>query len=175
MAKYLDETGAEQLNQLLAAKFDTKVDKVLATKTYTGIQGSGDNGSANYAFYYMSVKPNSYTEPWSIKYRIHVWIPEKTNFDAVSDSFFIGEQSSINAYALFNHIYSTSYRPVYYQSVNKLTSAGFSANYGHAFAMNMADSNERTTSGYARNFTIEIYEIKNCTVELLDTPVLWAN
>ena len=39
MAKYLDEAGAEQLNQLLAAKFDTKVDKAISTKTYTNILG----------------------------------------------------------------------------------------------------------------------------------------
>ena len=39
MAKYIDENGAEQLNQLLAVKFDTKMDKVLTTKTYTGILG----------------------------------------------------------------------------------------------------------------------------------------
>ena len=43
MAKYLDETGAEQLNQLLAAKFDTKVDKVLNTKTYENILGTPSN------------------------------------------------------------------------------------------------------------------------------------
>ena len=60
MAKYLDEAGAEQLNQLLATKFNTKVDKPIS-KTYTGVQGSGTNNQANYAFYFMSVRPDSYT------------------------------------------------------------------------------------------------------------------
>ena len=92
----------------------------LMTKTYTGIQGSGDNGSANYAFYYMSIVPDSYTESWSVRYRIRVWIPGQTNFEAVSDSFLTGDQGSTNAYAFFNRFYSTSYRPVYYQSYSYL-------------------------------------------------------
>lgn len=175
MAKYIDENGAEQLNQLLAVKFDTKVDKVLATKTYTGIQGSGTNNNANYAFYYMSIKPKSYTEPWSIRYRIHVWVPGHTDFDALSEGYLAGDKSSCNNYAFLNHIYNTSYRPVYYQTLYKLTETGFNSGYGHAVAMSMADSNERTTSGYARSFTVEVLSTMNCEVELVDTPVKWAN
>lgn len=42
MAKYLDETGAEQLNQLLAAKFNTKADKTeIPTKTSELTNDSG--------------------------------------------------------------------------------------------------------------------------------------
>lgn len=147
----------------------------MMSKTYTNIQGSGDNNSTNYAFYYMSVKPDDFNKPWSIRYRIRVWIPGKTNFDACSDAYFIGEQASINSYAVFNHFYSTSYRPVYYHGINRLKSAGYTAGYGHAFAMNMADSHERATSGYARSFTVEILSAVNCTVTLLDTPVKWAS
>lgn len=63
MAKYLDETGAEQLNQLLAAKFDTKVDKYLATKTYTNILGvANDTTYAENTFYFASIKPTTFTD-----------------------------------------------------------------------------------------------------------------
>ena len=60
MAKYLDETGAEQLNQLLAANFDTQVDKP-HTKVYEGLIGT-DNTDATCAFFFGSVRPASFYE-----------------------------------------------------------------------------------------------------------------
>lgn len=44
----------------------------MATKTYTDIIGVTDNTDANCAFYFGSVKPTTYNDTWSIRYRVYV-------------------------------------------------------------------------------------------------------
>lgn len=147
-----------------------------AAKTYIDIIGnSSSNAIADNSFYFGSVKPNSFTESWEVRYRVRVWVSTNTNYEAVSDVLFKGDQSSINAYAIFNHFYSTSYRPVYYHTVARLKSAGFTAGYGHALGISLSDSNNRADTSLKRSFTVELIYAKNCTATLNDTAVLWAN
>ena len=147
-----------------------------ATKTYTNIIGnSSDNNQAYNSFYFGFVRPNSFTETWEVKYKVHVWVPTNTNFEAVSDVLFKGSQTNINAYAVFNHILNTSYRPVYYHNVYRLNATGYNNGYGHALGISLSDSNSRGDTSLKRNFTIELIYAKNCTITLNDTAVLWAN
>ena len=147
-----------------------------ATKTYTNIIGnSSDNNQAYNSFYFGYVRPNSFTETWEAKYRVHVWVPTNTNFEAVSDVLFKGSQTNINAYAIFNHILNTSYRPVYYHNVYRLNATGYNNGYGHALGISLSDSNSRGDTSLKRSFTIELIYAKNCTITLNDTAVLWAN
>ncbi len=147
-----------------------------ATKTYTNIIGnSSDNNQAYNSFYFGFVRPNSFTETWEAKYRVHVWVPTNTNFEAVSDVLLKGSQTNINAYAIFNHILNTSYRPVYYHNVYRLNTTGYNNGYGHALGISLSDSNSRGDTSLKRSFTIELIYAKNCTITLNDTAVLWAN
>lgn len=147
-----------------------------ATKTYTNIIGnSSDNNQAYNSFYFGYVRPNSFTETWEAKYRVHVWVPTNTNFEVVSDVLFKGSQTNINAYAIFNHILNTSYRPVYYHNVYRLNATGYNNGYGHALGISLSDSNSRGDTSLKRSFTIELIYAKNCTITLNDTAVLWAN
>ena len=176
MAKYLDETGAEQLNQLLAAKFDTKVDKVLNTKTYENILGTASNTTwTQNTFYFASVKPTSFIDMWTVRYRIYVWVESDNNYSAVSDCFFRGNQSNVQAYACFNNIYSTSYRPAYYHTMYRLLENGFNAGYGHAIGVSLKDANAKDTVGKERTIKVELLEQINCSVTLLDTPLKWGD
>lgn len=147
-----------------------------ATKTYTNIIGnSSDNNQAYNSFYFGYIRPNSFTETWEAKYRVHVWVPTNTNFEVVSDVLFKGSQTNINAYAIFNHILNTSYRPVYYHNVYRLNATGYNNGYGHALGISLSDSNSRGDTSLKRSFTIELIYAKNCTITLNDTAVLWAN
>lgn len=145
-----------------------------ATKTYTNIIGnSSDNNQAYNSFYFGYVRPNSFTETWEAKYRVHVWVPTNTNFEVVSDVLFKGSQTNINAYAIFNHI--LNYRPVCYHNVYRLNATGYNNGYGHALGISLSDSNSRGDTSLKRSFTIELIYAKNCTITLNDTAVLWAN
>ena len=147
----------------------------LETKTYTDIIGVTDNTDANCAFFFGSVRPESFTKTWAVKYRIHVWCESNANYNAVADVFFEGAQSGLASYAVFNNIYNTSYRPVYYHSMYRLTQTGYNANYGHALGFSLRDSNERLTTSLMRTVKIELLEYRNCTVTLNDEAVKWAD
>lgn len=169
-------TGDTRLLGNIYANIPTNDLVPFASKTYTDIIGnSSDNAQAYNAFYFGSVRPNSFTETWEVRYRVRAWVPANSNFEAVSDVTFKGDQASINAYAIFNHIYSTSYRPVYYHNVYRLKSAGYTAGYGHALGISLSDSNSRGDTSLKRSFTVELLYTKNCTATLNDTAVLWAN
>ena len=174
MAKYLDEAGAEQLNQLLAAKFDTKVDKAISTKTYTNILGvANDTTWGNNTFYFASVKPTSFTDIWSIRYRIYVWVESDSNYRAMANVLFMGSQSGLASYAIFNNIYNTSYRPAYYHTMYRLLQAGFNAGYGHAIGVSLKDANAKDTTGKERTIKVELLEQINCTTTLLNNAIKW--
>lgn len=176
MAKYLDESGAEQLNQLLAAKFDTKVDKVLNTKTYENILGTtNDTTWGNNTFYFMSVKPSTFTDIWSVRYRIYVWVESDSNYRAMATVLFMGSQSNLASYATFNNIYNTSYRPAYYHTMYRLLQAGFDANYGHAIGVSLKDANAKDTTGKERTIKVELLEQINCTATLLNSAIKWGS
>ena len=176
MAKYLDETGAEQLNQLLAAKFDTKVDKYLATKTYTNILGvANDTTYAENTFYFASIKPTTFTDTWAVRYRIYIWCENDNNYRAMAECWFMGAQSTIPSYAIFNNIYSTSYRPAYYHTMYRLLQDGFNAGYGHALGFSLKDANAKDTAGKERTVKVDILQQVNCQVTLLDNVVKWGS
>ena len=143
------------------------------TKTYTDIIGNSGDNTENYnTFYFGSVRPDAFTTSWEIRYRIRVWVPSNTNYEAIAEVLYTGSQANINAYAIFNHIYNTSYRPAYYHSIHRLTQTGFTAGYGHALGVSLIDSTNRGDTSLKRNVTVEILSQKNCTVTLNDTAVL---
>ena len=148
----------------------------MPVKTYTDIIGdSGTNNEAGCAFYFGSIRPTSWTNTWEVHYRVRVWVPSNTSYEAFSEVLFTGDQGSINAYSIFNHIYSTSYRPVYYHAVHRLKSAGYTNGYGHILGISLQDSTNRDNTSLKRSFTVEILSQTNCEITLLDTPVKYAN
>ena len=157
------------------AYVDRAISSPFVTKTYTDIIGVTDNTDANCAFFFGSVRPNSFTDIWAVKYRIYVWCENNNNYKAVADCFFEGSQSNVASYAVFNNIYNTSYRPVHYHSMYRLTQAGYDANYGHALGFSLRDSTERLNTSLKRTVQVELLEYRNCTVTFNDEAVKWAN
>ena len=71
--------------------------------------------------------------------------------------------------------YSTSYRTFHHFELYRLKEAGFNNGYGHALALKVHGSANPTNSDYARTFTIEILETKNCTVTMLDNMTKYGS
>lgn len=87
----------------------------------------------------------------------------------------MGVQSGVASYAIFNNIYSTSYRPAYYHTMYRLLQDGFNAGYGHALGFSLKDANAKDTAGKERSVKVDILQQVNCQVTLLNNVVKWGS
>jgi hypothetical protein len=144
------------------------------SKTYSGIYGS-ENNFANATFYFASLKPDSWTTTWHVKYRIYATIPNQTNYTGWFDVEMWGNQATRLSYNIFNCHYSTGYRSLYFHVLYSLTSTGFNNGYGHLLGIGLRSSANPTSSSYPRTFKIDILVEENCTVTFNDTVLKYAN
>ena len=146
--------------------------KPLVSKTYTNTSFYGsDNSNANCSFYFMSVKPDAWVKPWTIRFKIRSYCPSNTNGDSITYCTLSGRADAM-IYHNWNEHYETGHT---YIAVHILKSAGFTAGLGHAIGINMVDGWNRTNSSYYRTFELDYYECENCTVTILEAPVKWAS
>lgn len=137
------------------------------TSYYATTSGSWDTSS----WYFISVKPDSWYKPWTIKFKVHSYCPSYTNIDSVSYCTVSGRADSV-IYSNWNERYDPAH---YYMVYYPLKNAGFNAGYGHAIGVSILYGTSYTTAAYYRTFEVDYFECENCTVTLLDTPVKWAN
>lgn len=128
------------------------------------------NDDANAAWYFLSVKPDAWYKPWSIKIKVHSYCPGFANVDSITYSTITGRADSV-IYANWNERYDSGH---YYIPVYPMKKAGFDAGYGHAIGVSIKNATNRTTSTYYRTFEIDLFECENCTVTFLTTPVKWS-
>jgi len=147
--------------------------KPILQKTYssTSFYASTSNDSATATFFFVSIKPDAWYKPWTIKFKIHSYCPAYTNVDSVTYGTISGRTDGY-VYANWNERYDPAY---YYTSITMLKKAGFDAGLGHALGINLVYGTGYTNSAYYRTFEFELYETNNCTVTTLNTPVLLAN
>ena len=168
--KYLDDTGLSYFWNKLKAKIASITHNDIApvySKEYTNIIGTA-NDQPGATFFFANVRPTTFYAPYFVKYRITADVTTQNNFKQYSEVEYYGSQTTLN-YKIFNEYYSTSYRCYYYNTVAKLTSAGYTAGYSHVLGVDMRSAKNPTSSSYKRKYTIEILETKNCTVEMFDT------
>ena len=137
------------------------------TSYYATSTGSWETSS----WYFISVKPDAWYKPWSLRLRIHSYCPDYSNIDSVTDSFITGRADSI-AYSNYTERYDTAH---YYIPYYTLKRAGFDAGLGHAIGISILYGSYYSTPAYYRTFEVDYFECENCTVTFLDTPVKWAN
>lgn len=119
----------------------------------------------------MSIKPATWNKPWRVKFKINVYCPNYATYNSYTYATFTGRQSGLS-YSNWNEFDTSAYS---YLIFNPLTQTGFNAGYSHAIGMSVFYSTNYTSSSYYRNFKVSLFETENCTVTLLDTPVLFAN
>lgn len=129
------------------------------------------NSWAEATWYFMSVVPDDWDKPWRVKFTVYTHCDCNPVYKTYSWITLTGRQGSIS-YCNWNE---RNYRAHSYNTWYPLNEAGFNAGYGHAIGMSIYNSDSPTNSAYYRVFEIDYYACENCTVTLLDNPVLWAN
>lgn len=146
--------------------------KPLISKTYASTSyyaSANTNEDATWLF--MSVKPDDWYKPWTIKFKVYSYCPSYVGYKHYTYSTITGRSDGA-IYCNWNEKYNAVHT---YISGYLLKKAGFDAGYGHAIGINIVNADNRTSSAYYRTFEIDYYECENCTVEFLETPVKWAN
>lgn len=140
------------------------------TKTYTGLIGSANN-TPDATFYFAKIHPTNYTVQWNVSLRFHVTAPEAYAQDVTIRLGGYGSAfSSYDAYTV-----RTASVGMYYVSLYRATQAGISTNHkGHALGFSLKNATNPTNNSYKRTITVELLETENCTVDMLDTAVKYA-
>ena len=142
----------------------------IATKTYSGLIGSA-NDAANASFYFAKIHPTNYTVNWKVRFKIAVQVPEA--YQHVVDIQFGGYGSSFSSYDSF--VTRTGSYGLYFINLYRATQAGITNHKGHAVGFGLRSSYNPTAAAYARTIYVELLETENCTVDMLDTAVKYAN
>lgn len=170
--KYLDLTGLSHFWDKIKAKFDSFSRNdlaVLQTKEYSGIYGSADDQEGA-SFYFASVRPDNWYKMWRVKYKVYATVPNQNNYHTYSLVEIYGNTTEVS-YKIFNRILSTSYRPIMYHNVYRLTSTGYNNNYNHTLGIGLRGGANPTSSSYPRTIKIELLETENCTVTMFDSMI----
>lgn len=155
------------------ATADTALAEVrpISTKTYTGLIGSA-NDAANASFYFAKIHPTNYTVQWRVRFRFYVTAPE--SYSQIVDIDFGGYGSTFASYNAYNT--RNANLGMYFVNLYRATSAGISTNHkGHAVGIGLRASTNPTTAAQARTVKVELIMQENCTVEMSDTAVKYAN
>lgn len=142
--------------------------KTYASNSYYATTGGDYNTSS---WYFMSVKPDAWYKPWTVKFKAHTFCPNYTSYESITYATISGRSNDI-INANWNERQNSAH---YYITVYPLKEAGFNAGYGHAIGVCIIWGDNYTNSNYYRTFEIDYYSCENCTVTLLDSPVKWPN
>lgn len=144
----------------------------VSTKTYTDITVEANNDPQGW-LYFGSIHPTSYTAQWRIKYVVEASIDGVTEGYSKSIVEVTGTKSVYVAYSTYNTFTNTSYRPIYGHPFYWATEAGIGSGYGHVFGLRLHSGYDPVN--YPRTIKIELLEAENCTVNYIDTPVVYAS
>ena len=172
-------------------------------KVYTGFCGvangsaPNNNSRANRSCYFATIKPLSWSTAWCVKYHLNIHLDNENQLYKSSSTASVinegqlmkgvyqcmisGAKGYMRAYANFNTINDTSYRPAYYIILHETTETGFNNGCGHKLGVDITDATLPTpvtdySSGsavantpYPRTIEVIIDEAVNCEVTLNNT------
>ena len=173
----IDGMGFLTEHQDISGKSDVghthKTDEVLpiTTKTFTDVLATSSNIAALRPFF--RVIPTDWDSIAKIEYRFKSYVEgHESAYSQNVECYFSFFHNTTPAYCCRNFIASTSYRPIYYNSMMRCKEDY--ANIGHLVGINFYNagnsySRNATTAGYERTFEVEILSTDNCTVEWMDT------
>ena len=172
-----------RVTSLSSFVFGTDGIPILGEKTYTNvIATANDHNGAG--FFYLKVRPTYYTatssteeskELWHVKTRVIATVPGQAYYytDTIFDIW--GRENTYSVYSCANQIYSTSYRPIYYNCAFFTNSTGYTNNCGHWIGFNLYASTNPTSTSYKRTIIVQLLAYNNCTVELQDSLITPTN
>lgn len=146
----------------------------LETKTYTDIIATGTTVDTA-GFFYAKVRPTSFDGLWYTKVKVTATVSSNANYNTITTYEIWGTASTYVSYKNQNSIKSTSYRPIYYNTVFFASSTGYTNNCGHWLGFSLRGSNNSTDTNLKRTVTIELLDYDNCTVELQNSLITSTN
>ena len=164
-------TATEFIGNIKANRVQPTIVKNWTSTSFYGANISGQDVHDLSTFWMLSVKPDSWYEPWVVRFKITTTCPAAANYYSVTYCMYSGRADGIVVFN-WNERYDHAH---YYTNVRTLKKAGFDAGLGHAIGINLYASNNYTNANYYRSFKLEYYDCDNCTVTILDTPIKWAN
>ena len=144
----------------------------IETRTYTDIIATSDDHQYA-AFFYLRVRPNSYTERWRVMLRVNVTVPGSAAnaalFAEETTTEIWGAQSAYGGYYNVNKLTSASYKPLGYHSVFFASSTGYTNNCSHWIGVNLKSATSPIDTNYKRQIVVDLLQYENCEVEFVDT------
>lgn len=177
MAKsYLDKSGLTYFWGKIKAYFTRNHLVPVQSKTYTSVVAPANN-DPNGWLYFAKLKPdnNSATTQIYVKYRLRAEADGQVLCYQDSEVEYNMYADTVLNYRTYNNIRSTSYRAIYNHSLYRAKAAGITGGYGHLLGIRLTSSWNPATTANARTVIIDILETRNCSVEFLDSMVLYAN
>lgn len=144
----------------------------IETKTYTNIIATADDHRYA-AFFYLSVRPTSYTERWRVMLRVNVTVPGSASnvalFAEETTTEIWGAQSAYGGYYNVNKLTNASYKPLGYHSAFFASSTGYTNNCCHWIGVNLKGATNPIDTNYKRQIVVDLLQYENCEVEFVDT------
>ena len=147
----------------------------LVTKTYTDVIATTSNTWDGTGFFYAKVRGDTYNTIWRVKVRVTATVPTNTNYRTETTFLLVGRESGQIAFYCDNAIYSTSYRPIYYNSAFFASATGYTNGCGNWLGFSLLYSNNPADSSYKRKIVVELLEYEGCTVEMQDNLITPTN
>lgn len=153
---------------------DTYVKNKLAEKSYSNVIINNVTTNGNCQYYYngfATIAPTTYEFQWKVRLRIESSIvaTNGNTYVAQTDSVIYGYGNISNiAYANFNAMTNTSYRPFYYIRVLRPVDGTQATQYPFRLCFYQANQ-YHATNHYSRNIKVTLLEQVNCVCTLFDT------
>lgn len=167
-------TAKTNITDLRTYADDTFTKKKLATRTYTDVIASA-NTIARGEFWFLKVRPTSYTQKFSIKYTMHI---DVANAPQGSGDFICEISSNIGGsvvYRYWNGI-NVSWRPIYCHSYTRpLNETQYNNGIDCLVGLSLYSSTNPTTATNKRTITVDMIEAVGCTWELLDELATYSS
>lgn len=138
----------------------------IASKTFTGVIGTA-NTWAGATFFFGSIKPDTWTDLWSIKYRIKTYVPGKDGYNQIANVYISGSYDALRAYYSWNDV--GPYYPAYYHELYRMKQAGFTNGYGHSLGVRFYSAYSPIDTNYKRTIVVDVYEVSGCTFSFYDS------
>lgn len=87
-------------------------DTPIATKTYTGIYDS-TNTAANGQLWFGTIKPNTFSNTWKLKFHLSVSVPNQPTYSGEYDYIIWGSGAGRGGYYTANQFYYSGVYPIY--------------------------------------------------------------
>ena len=142
-------TSAPTWSNLYCSDIKPAIKKTYASTSYYATATNDDTKST---FYFMSIRPNSWNQPWQVRFKVYTYCPTHLDVQSTTMCTLSGRRNAI-IYSNWNEQINAAH---YYISFLPLKEAGYNANLGHAIGINIRGGNNYANSDYYRTFEIDL-------------------